>query len=298
MSMATLHESTDRVFDLPVEQVWSDDDFNCRGPIPKSDILDLAASIDKDGLQNPIIVRELEHSTLSGQLYSIIAGHCRYAAHLHLGKKVIQARIRRGISDADAIMMNLTENLMRRDLNLMQEARAISRLHDRMSMTDSDLATRLRKSRKWVQARLYALDMEPEIQKEIERGMLKQNAIFQLHKIKDRKGRLEAAKTLKERQQRVETAPVQIRKSDRVKKLHATRVRERAELFEMQDHIYDQFGFKFDQLPVELQIGVRMLGWAAGEATDFEVYESLRQIAEHHGKRYEMPEGVIEEAMA
>lgn len=75
---------------------------------------DLAASIDKVGLLEPIIVVDLEQE---GK-YEIILGQRRYLAHRELGKDTITAGILdKRVDELEAKVLSVTENLVREDLN-------------------------------------------------------------------------------------------------------------------------------------------------------------------------------------
>lgn len=106
-------------------------EFNARKDLQDgqsdSALEDLASSIGKQGLLNPIIVRVSE-----GDRYDLIAGQRRFLAYKLLGRSKIDAVVRTGLSDADATIVSLTENLHRADMNPLDKAVAFDRLRKKL----------------------------------------------------------------------------------------------------------------------------------------------------------------------
>ena len=94
-------------------------------------IVSLAASIEKHGLQQPILVQPLD-----GDRYRLVAGERRLRAHRHLGRESIHAII----STGDAEEIGLIENLQRVDLNVLEKAAAFQRMIDTRGYTHEVLA--------------------------------------------------------------------------------------------------------------------------------------------------------------
>jgi ParB/RepB/Spo0J family partition protein len=129
--------------------------FNPRKTFDPDHIRDLASSIRKDGLWNPIIVRKG-----SDGKYDLIAGECRVRALSSLGMQVIKANIL-DVDDDEANLLALKTNLMRRDLNLMEEAWAVKRLFD-LGWNMKSIVKALDKSRSWVASRLKLAEKASE----------------------------------------------------------------------------------------------------------------------------------------
>ncbi|QSA18952.1 ParB/RepB/Spo0J family partition protein, partial [Vibrio furnissii] len=79
---------------------------------------ELAASIQSQGIIQPIVVRPL---ALGG--YEIIAGERRWRAARQAGLKQVPCLVKR-VDDRAAIAMALIENIQREDLNVIEEAQA------------------------------------------------------------------------------------------------------------------------------------------------------------------------------
>ena len=118
-------------------------------------IQELAASIAEVGLMNPIYLRK------QNGRYEIVAGDCRYQAFLSLGRAVIPAIIQE-LDDENVSILRATENLQRKDLTTIEEARIFRSLHDDHNMSWENIAKRIGKSVSMVK-RKYDLLKLPEM---------------------------------------------------------------------------------------------------------------------------------------
>src|SRR6266568_382065 len=170
------------VVDIPMRDINAKV-YNIRGAIPPQSCVDLAKRIKIEGLNNPIQVVEVTPEELGAndnKPYRIFAGFRRHMAHRINGAETIQARIYKNLPKFQEIVINFTENISREDLTLMQEARGIEHLRAMRSMTQKEISDEIGKSPKWVQIRLWALELEPEIQVDIEKGFLSTGHIEKL----------------------------------------------------------------------------------------------------------------------
>ncbi len=100
----------------------------------KKKIDSLAESIDKHGLQQPIVIRRLNRP-VGDVMYQIVAGERRYRAHLLLERKEIPALIFDGsddIDDREAELVSLIENVQRENLDALDLANAIDRMNTKI----------------------------------------------------------------------------------------------------------------------------------------------------------------------
>lgn len=169
-------DSDIRVVEIPLDEIFHDEHFNCRGFIPPSDVIGLADEIMELGLLQPITLQPWDK--VKGKRYRIVCGHRREAAFQYNraqkgGPATIPSIVRPNLSETQALILNLGENLNRKELNFMQEARALQRLKD-AGMTQTDTASTLKQTRPWVQVRFYALDLPIDIQDEIVAGYVSQ----------------------------------------------------------------------------------------------------------------------------
>ena len=143
--------------EVPLTQISPNPD-QPRTQFKKEEIDELAASIEKDGLLQPILVRQLEDGT-----YQIIAGERRWQASKAAGLEKVPIRIKEADDDL-ALELALIENIQRSDLNPIEEAYGYRRLMERRSMTQAEVAQAVSKGRSTVANALRLLDLPEEAQ--------------------------------------------------------------------------------------------------------------------------------------
>ncbi len=160
------------VFDIPIRQVWRDPEFNCRDEFTEESIAELAGSIKLEGLLFPVVVQPASEVVVpAGFRYRLICGFRRTEACIGLGWDLIPANIRYGLSERQAHMMNLQENLERKDLNILEEAKAMDLLFPEYR-TDQSISTELQRNVKWVAVRRRLLTLSEFVQKSAASGRL------------------------------------------------------------------------------------------------------------------------------
>lgn len=133
----------------------------------EDDVLhELADSIEKNGIMQPLVVREV-----SAGKYEIIAGERRFRA-AKLAKLSEVPVIIREVNDAQALELALIENIQRADLNPIEEATGYRRLMDEFKYTQEKLASVVGKSRSHVANLLRLLDLPESIKKLVDSGKL------------------------------------------------------------------------------------------------------------------------------
>ena len=259
---------------IPVNKIFSDPTFNCRGHIAPIDVIDLAKDIEKHGLQQPIVVQSLDNG--SSYSHKLISGHRRHRAFQVLKIEEIPCIINDEISEADALILNLGENLHRRDLNILQEARALERLK-LAGLSTTDVAAQLSKSSTWVLVRYKLLELPDVIQEAAAAGFITQAQISDLHTLGDMRKQIEAAKKIKSAKARGEKVPKVLKpKRDMFKR----RARDPDEIEWMMSHIREGVGNNF---------GTRCLAWAAGNISDLELFRDIEELAIQEGVNYNIP---------
>ncbi len=154
-----------QITDLPLSELHEDLVLNCRGKIAPIDVADLVRSISVKGLQQPITVRKYseEKRIATGFLYGIVTGHRRFTAFKCLEYPTIPCIVKYNINDIEARFLNLDENLIRKDIDLLQEAKSIEHLKN-AGVKMQEIADRLGKSVGWVQIRFNVLNFPEDIQ--------------------------------------------------------------------------------------------------------------------------------------
>ena len=136
--------------------------FQTRQRLDEASLAELAASIRASGLVQPIVVRPI-----SAGRFQLIAGQRRWEASKRAGKSTIPAIVREA-SDQQAMEMTIVENLQRRDLATMEQARAFERLSREFGMTQEQMAQRTGIDRTTVSNFVRLLKLPLEVQALIE----------------------------------------------------------------------------------------------------------------------------------
>ena len=126
---------------------------------------DLSASLRQSGVLQPVVVRRL------GDGYQLVVGERRWRAAKLAGITRIPAVIREA-SDAESLELALVENLLREDLNPMEEAEAYQRLLAEFGWTQEELAQRVARDRSSVANCLRLLKLPELIQADLRAGRL------------------------------------------------------------------------------------------------------------------------------
>lgn len=131
--------------------------FQPREIFDEKALKELAVSIKEHGVIQPIIVRNVKGK------YEIIAGERRYKASALAGLTKIPAIIR-DLDDKESSKVALLENLQRKNLTPIEEARTYQKILEIDEMTQDDLAKTMGKSQSAVSNKLRLLSLPDEVQ--------------------------------------------------------------------------------------------------------------------------------------
>jgi ParB family transcriptional regulator, chromosome partitioning protein len=133
---------------------------------------ELAQAIRSQGVIEPLVVRPAAVTDGAATArYELVAGERRWRAARSAGLSVVPVVVRE-LDDHAALEMSLVENLMREDLNSVDEARGFERLVRSFAMSHEQVAARIGKSRPYVSNAIRLLDLPPVVLEMIERGEL------------------------------------------------------------------------------------------------------------------------------
>lgn len=151
--------------ELPVELIKPNPDQPRTNFDPEA-LSALAASIETSGVVQPLLVRPLHDGS-----YELIAGERRWRAAQEAGLKKVPAVIR-DQADAERLQAALIENMVREDLNPVEEARACAALVDDLGLSKEELARRVGRSRPAVSNLIRLLELPDETLEMLESGEL------------------------------------------------------------------------------------------------------------------------------
>jgi len=152
----------------------------------------LAASIERSGLMQPIVVRPAGEGR-----YEIIAGERRWRAAVMLSLKTIPSLVR-DVDDQAAAELSLVENLQRQDLNAVERAEAFRRLVEEFSQTHQEISEAVGMSRTAVSNYLRLNELGESIKAMIRDGVLEMGHGRALLGIEDPLVREEVARSAKD----------------------------------------------------------------------------------------------------
>jgi len=150
--------------EIPIERIKRNP-YQPRKRVDEEALAQLADSIRIHGVIQPVLVTE----QLDG--YQLVAGERRLRAAQLAGLERIPAVVRQ-LADRDQLELALVENLLREDLNPIEEASAFRQLLDEFGFTQDQLATRLGRGRSTVANTLRLLDMRELIREAVADGRL------------------------------------------------------------------------------------------------------------------------------
>lgn len=150
-----------------------------RAEMDSDHVIELSNSIASHGLLEPIVVRR----TAIG--YQLIAGAHRLAACKRLGWSDIPANVLPESNTAPIKSLAIIENIIRRDLSLEEECQAIMTLSEEQKLSVSQICDLLGKTRLWVQQRLFAPTMPPDVREPLFEGLLSMKAAEIICEVED-----------------------------------------------------------------------------------------------------------------
>jgi ParB family chromosome partitioning protein len=154
----------DALVDVGVEEIEPNPN-QPRKSFDSNALNELTASIKASGVIQPVIVRR------QGASYQLVAGERRWRAARQAGLVRIPAIVRE-VTDAESLELALVENLLREDLNPMEEAEAFDKLLARFAWTQEELAQRIGKERSSIANALRLRHLPLPIQDDLRAGRL------------------------------------------------------------------------------------------------------------------------------
>lgn len=173
--------------EVPVSVVVANPD-QPRKRFEAESISSLASSLRETGVIQPLIVRALADGR-----YELIAGERRLRAAREAGMDMLNVLIRSG-DEVKRLQMAIIENVVREDLNPVEEARACASLIEELGVTKEDLSRQLGRSRAALSNLIRILDLPDPVLDLMQEGELSEGHGRALLMAKDADRRVELAK--------------------------------------------------------------------------------------------------------
>lgn len=128
------------------------------------ELAQLAQSIKEQGILQPIIVSQDEHN-----MYTIIAGERRWRAAEQVNLKTVPVIVK-DVTELQSLEFSILENVQRADLNALELAKSIQRLHIDYQQSYEDIAKRLGKAYTTIVNTMRLLQLPADMQKSLQDG--------------------------------------------------------------------------------------------------------------------------------
>lgn len=142
---------------------------------------ELSQSIKKHGLTQPIIV----YKNGNNGSYELIAGERRWRASKLAGIDQIDAVVKQDLSDERKLALSLIENLQREDLNAIDEGLGYKQLMEEFGVNQSEIANYCGKSKSTVSNTLRLLELDDDMKRAVQKGILSEGHARSLISISD-----------------------------------------------------------------------------------------------------------------
>jgi len=203
------------------------------GPFPprinfdKERLAELTRAIQSQGIIEPLIVRRIAGGSaaageIDGPRYELIAGERRLRAARAAGLEAVPVVVRE-LDDRTALEMSLVENIVREDLNAVEEGLAFFRLVEHFELTQDEIAARVGKSRPYVGNALRLLELPQPILTMIAKGQLTAGQARPLLAIESPDAQLSAAR-------RIAAVGISARGAEEIATAHRPRIGKTASL--------------------------------------------------------------------
>lgn len=158
--------------------------FQSRLDVPSQELEELADSIKTKGVIQPLIVRKKDSE------YEIVAGSRRYYAAKLLNIKELPVIIKE-LTDEEALVYSLIENLQRQELNPIEEAQGYWRLQEEFGFSQEKIAESVGKDRTTISNFLRLLKLPEEIQEALRQRKISYTAARAILSLEEERAQLE-----------------------------------------------------------------------------------------------------------
>ena len=247
--------------------------YQPRTRMEQEKLKELADSIVREGIMQPLLVRPI---TGGEDKYEIIAGERRFRAAKIAGLSEVPVLIR-DVSDEQAAIMALIENMQREDLNPLEEAKGNKRLIDEIDFTHEQAAESIGRSRSYTSNLLRLINLAEPVQDMLLDGQLDMGHARALLALNAAEQILLATQVVAKKLSVRETERLVksfLNKEDEIKKGVATKEKNR-DVVRMEEALSDFLGTK-----VSIKVNAKQQGQLL---IDFHNWEQLNTLLEKQG---------------
>ena len=166
------------VVEIPIEDIIPNR-FQPRLTFDNEALNELADSIREHGIIQPLVVRKLQAK------YEIIAGERRYKAACITGLKKVPCIIM-NLNDNESAEVAIIENIQRKEMTPLEEAKSFKKLLDKGYLTQEELAKKMGKSQSAIANKLRLLNLDEVVQESILNGKISERHARSLLKLQSK----------------------------------------------------------------------------------------------------------------
>ena len=163
--------------------------FQPRLSFDEDELNELAKSIRQHGIIQPLVLRKV------GNKYEIIAGERRYKASFIAGLTKVPAIII-DLNDNESAEVAIVENIQRKNLSALEEAKSYKKLLDRGYLTQEELAVRMGKTQGSISNKLRLLNLSDEVQDALLNNEISERHARSLLKIDNKEDQVDLLRTI------------------------------------------------------------------------------------------------------
>lgn len=171
-------EMEDKILQVPIEDIIPNR-FQPRIAFDDTALNDLASSIKQHGIIQPLVLRR------KNDKYEIIAGERRYKAARMAGLVSVPAIIS-NLSDIDSAQVAIVENVQRKNLTAIEEAKSYQALLEKGFMTQEELAKKMGLSQSNISNKLRLLTLDESVQQAVIQEKISERHARSLLKVKSK----------------------------------------------------------------------------------------------------------------
>ena len=188
----------EEIIQIPTEKLLPNP-YQPRKQFKSEDMLSLADSIKENGILQPLLCRQINHS----DYYELIAGERRLRGAILANLQTVPCIIV-DCEYEDSAVFSILENIQRADLNFFEEAQAISHLMNTFGMTQQQISKKLGKSQSALSNKLRLLRLPADVRYFIDKEGLTERHARALLKIDNEKDMWTTLRVITERHLNVE----------------------------------------------------------------------------------------------